>query len=716
MSSRRTHRPFPLSVTSGPGGFATGSTTSVAAVSGVATFSNLIFNTAGSYTLSVGDGSLAGATTGSFTVSPAAASKLAITQTPTTGTAGQALGTFTVAVEDAFGNVVTSNTSTLALTVASGPAGFASGSITSVAAVSGVANFGNLIFNTAGSYALSVSDGSLSGATSGSFSVSPAAASKLVITQVPATGTAGQALGTTFTVAVEDAFGNVVTSNTSTLVVSVASGLGGFALGSTTDVAAANGVASFSNLIFDRAGTYTLGVIDGALTGATSGGFTVSPAAASSLTIMRTPSSGTAGQALTPSLEVAVTDQFGNVITNDSSTISVAVASGPAGFASGSTSSVAVINGVANFSNLMLNSSGTYTLSVSDGSLSGATSTGITIGASVATHLSITQEPTAGTAGQALGTALLVAVQNSSGNTVTSDSSTVTVSVASGPGGFASGSTTSVAAINGVATFSNLLFNTAGTYTLSVSDGSLTGATTATITVSPGAASQLVIAQSPTAGVAGQALSPGLAVAVEDAFGNVVASNSSTVTAYVSGGPANFVGSSVTSVAVVNGVATFNSLFLGAVGSYTLGVSDGTLTRANTGSFTVAPGAASQLFVSDAPVSGTAGQALDPGVTVVVEDACGNRRHIQRFNYAGGQQWAGWLCKRQHTHCRRRQRRRHIRQLDPGCAGELYADRQRSFAHERHVNDDHHQFRHRKQARRFACPGDWDSWSSIEAL
>ncbi|HEV3304153.1 MAG TPA: putative Ig domain-containing protein [Planctomycetaceae bacterium] len=613
-----------VSVASGPGGFASGSTTSVAASGGVASFSNLIFDTPGNYTLRVSDGSLTGATSSSFTITPGAASKLVITQSPTSGTAGQALGTaLKVSVQDAFGNVVTSNTSTISLSVTTGPSGFATGSTTSVAASAGIASFSNLIFDTAGTYTLSVNAGGLTAATTGSFTVSPAAASKLAITQTPATGVAGQALGT-FVVAVEDAFGNVVTPDNSTLTASVAGGPAGFASGSTASVAAVGGVASFGNLIFDTAGTYTLGISDGSLTGATSGGFTVSPAAANSLTIMQTPSSETAGQALSPSLEVAVTDQFGNVITNDTSTISVAVGSGPGGFASGSTSSVAVVNGVATFNNLMLNSSGTYTLSVSDGSLSGATSSGITIGASVATHLSITQEPTAGTAGQALGTALLVAVQNSSGNTVTSDSSTVTVSVASGPGGVANGSTTSIAAVNGVATFSNLIFNTAGTYTLSVSDGSLAGATTATITVSPGAASKLVITQSPTQGVAGQALSPGLAVAVEDAFGNVVASNGSTVTAYVSGGPANFVGSSVISVAVVNGVATFNSLFLGAAGSYTLGVSDGTLTRANTGSFTVTPGAASQLFVSDAPATGTAGQALDPGVTVMVEDACGN--------------------------------------------------------------------------------------------
>ena len=46
-------------------------------------------------------------------------------------------------------------------------------------------------------------------------------------------------------------------------------------------------------------------------------------------------------------------------------------------------------------------------------------------------------------------------MEDAFGNVVTSDTSTVTIAVASGPGGFAAGSTTSVAAVNGVATFSN---------------------------------------------------------------------------------------------------------------------------------------------------------------------------------------------------------------------------------------------------------------------
>ena len=56
--------------------------------------------------------------------------------------------------------------------------------------------------------------------------------------------------------------------------------------------------------------------------------------------------------------------------------------------------------------------------------------------------------------------------------------------VASGPGALASGSTTSVAAVNGVASFSNLTINKNGSgYTLRVSSSGLTAATSSSITV-----------------------------------------------------------------------------------------------------------------------------------------------------------------------------------------------------------------------------------------
>ena len=79
----------------------------------------------------------------------------------------------TVAVEDAYGNTVTTNTSTVTLTLSSGT--FAGGSSTASApAVNGVATFSNLVINAAGSYTLTASDGTLTGATSSAFTITGA--------------------------------------------------------------------------------------------------------------------------------------------------------------------------------------------------------------------------------------------------------------------------------------------------------------------------------------------------------------------------------------------------------------------------------------------------------------------------------------------------------------------------------------------------------------
>ena len=67
------------------------------------------------------------------------------------------------------------------------------------------------------------------------------------------------------------------------------------------------------------------------------------------------------------------------------------------------------------------------------------------------------------------------------GNVVTTDSSNVTLSVASGPGSLSG--TVTVAASSGIATFSNIKLDTAGSYTLTASDGSLTSATSSSFTV-----------------------------------------------------------------------------------------------------------------------------------------------------------------------------------------------------------------------------------------
>jgi hypothetical protein len=234
-------------------------------VNGVATFSNLVLNTAGSYVLNAASGSLSAAKSTGITVNTGAAAKLAVIQAPTSATAGQALSSIKVAVEDAFGNVITSNTSSVSLVVNSGPNGFATGSVTSVAAVNGVATFSNLLCDTAGSYVIGASDGSLTKAASGSITVAAAAATKLAITQEPTSGNVNKALGSIL-IALEDQFGNLVRSNTSAVSVSVSSGPGTLTNGSTTTVAAVNGIATFSKVALSKKGVYTLKFSDGSLT------------------------------------------------------------------------------------------------------------------------------------------------------------------------------------------------------------------------------------------------------------------------------------------------------------------------------------------------------------------------------------------------------------------------------------------------------------------
>jgi hypothetical protein len=550
----------------------------------VATFSNLNFNTAGTYTLSVSDGSLAGVTTATITVSPGAASKLVITQSPTQGVAGQALSPgLAVAVEDAFGNVVASNSSTATAYVSGGPANFVGSSVISVAVVNGVATFNSLFLGAVGSYTLGVSDGTLTRANTGSFTVTPGVASQLFVSDAPISGTAGQALDPGVTVVVEDACGNAVTSNAS-IALAVNNGPAGFASGSTLTAAAVNGVATFGNLILDAPGSYTLIASAPSLASGTSTTITINSGTENKLVVSRAPASGTAGQALGP-VTVLIQDASGHTVASNAS-ITFALASGPAGFVGGSTLTVTAVNGVATFSNLIFGAVGNYTLMASGASLTSGVSTPITINAGAARQLFVSDAPVIATAGQVFDPGVTVVVEDAYGNTVTSNASPITLSVSSGPGGFASGSTLTANAVNGVAKFSHVILNAAGSYIVAASSGSLTVGKSPPITVSAAAAAKLAIVGAPRSGTAGQTLSA-VQVAVEDQYGNIVTSNTSTMSVTVSSGPAGFASGSTTTVAAVKGVATFSKLILGTKGRYTLKVSDGSLTSATTQSFTV---------------------------------------------------------------------------------------------------------------------------------
>ena len=116
------------------------------------------------------------------------ASKVSFSVSPSAANAGASIGSsITVQVQDAFGDIISTDTSNVTLTITT-PGGATLSGTATVAAVSGVATFSGLSINKAGTYTLTASDGSLTSGASSSFTISAAAASQVVFTRQP-TGT-----------------------------------------------------------------------------------------------------------------------------------------------------------------------------------------------------------------------------------------------------------------------------------------------------------------------------------------------------------------------------------------------------------------------------------------------------------------------------------------------------------------------------------------------
>ncbi|HVB71408.1 MAG TPA: hypothetical protein VND83_07905 [Acidimicrobiales bacterium] len=339
---------------------------------------------------------------------------------------------------------------------------------------------------------------------------------------------------------------------------------------------ASSGVATFSGLTLNAlAGPYTLtftDTTDGTVTSTVWGTITVSAGSASQLAIATQPSTGdVSGVALVRQPVVKVEDSGGNVITSvTTGSASVAVHTGTATLSGGTTASF--VAGVATFSGLTLNgATGTSdTLEFTGDAFTSPVSNAIAM-STVATKLAITTAPATSTSsGAALAPQPIVTVEDATGNPVVADASTVTATVSQG------GTLTNATAVvvNGVAAFSGLTISAlAGPYTLTFSDGTLTSAVSATITVTVGAATKLVVTTEPTAFTAtGVALATQPVVKVEDSSGNVVTSvTSGNATVTINTGVGGSVSAGATAVFSA-GVATFSGLTItGAPGStYTL--------------------------------------------------------------------------------------------------------------------------------------------------
>jgi hypothetical protein len=436
--------------------------------SGQATFSTSVL-ALGSHSITAvygGDANFTGSTSSSFTesVDQTPPSMVVFDQQPTSATAGTTIGpAITVDVEDPFGNVVASDSSQVTLSVATG-SGSLLGTLT-VAAVNGVATFNDLSLDVAGPYTLSASDGSIAGATSNSFTITPAAAAKLAFVQQPTTSEADSSINPAVTVAVEDQFGNVVTTDNSNVTLALASGPG--ALAGTFTVAAQSGLATFSNLSLNTAGPYTLSATDASLSSATSNSFTVTPASnPTGLTVVQQPTTVTAGSDPSSALVIQVKDQSGNIVTGFNSPVALSIVSGPAGGVLAGSPTVMAVNGVATFSNIQIVRAGTYVLSASINGGIVAESSPIQIDPGPATQNVVMQQPAPSWQYGNISPDVVINLTDQYGNPVGVGNVRVTAALSSGPAGANLTGTLTVPAVAGRATFNNLSVNLPGIYTL----------------------------------------------------------------------------------------------------------------------------------------------------------------------------------------------------------------------------------------------------------
>ncbi len=216
-----------------------------------------------------------------------------------------------------------------------------------------------------------------------------------------------------------------------------------------------------------------------------------------------------------------------------------------------------------------------------------------------------------------------VAVQDADGNTVETATNTVTLSLGTTAAGAHLLGTLTVAAINGVATFSGLSIDKPGAgYTLVASSEGLAGATSTGFDVSL-APVKVAFTSQPTNATADAVIAPGVKVSILDPNGRLVATAAHQVTLRIAAGPAGGALSGTTSVAATAGVATFANLSLNKAGTYFLRAAATGLTGATSTAFAIIAGPASKLAFTAQPANAAAGAILAP-VQVAIRDSLDN--------------------------------------------------------------------------------------------
>ena len=297
------------------------------------------------------------------TTAPVPAKLAFIVQPPASITSQQVFPATLVAIQDADGNTIGTATNTVTLSIANAPQGANLFGTVSVAAVNGVATFSNLSIDRAASYTLSATSPNLSSATSVQFEVRAGPALRLAFAIQPQTAFARAALPTV-TVEVHDAAENIVKDLSFPVTLTIGLNPSGGVLSGSNIVPTTGGIAAFSSVSIDKPGSgYTLAASTQGLTPATSRSFNVTTGPATKLGFIGQPTTTAPGLRITPDVVVAVQDNFGNTVPTATQTITLVIGTNGGGGLLSGTTTVTAVNGAATFSDLHIDRPGTvYTL------------------------------------------------------------------------------------------------------------------------------------------------------------------------------------------------------------------------------------------------------------------------------------------------------------------------------------------------------------------
>jgi len=454
-------RAITVALGAGPGGATLGGAGTVAAVDGVATFSSLTLEQAAAgYTLVASAPGLTSVTSQAFAVTPASAAAMRFSVPPAAATAGLPIApAVEVEVLDAFGNTVTDDTAAVHVGLGQNPGGAALNGTTTVQPQNGEAAFGDLTLDKTGTgYTLIASRIGIPAVSSAPFAILPGPAATMRFTAGPSDTEAGAAMIPPIEVTLFDAFDNIVTTDASSIDLSIGANPGGGSLSGAPTATATGGIAVFPNVRLEKAGVgYTLRASRVGIPAVTSAPFTIRPGPAAGLAFAVEPTDASAGSLLSPAVQVAVVDAFGNRITTSSVTVGINLSNNPGGSSLSGTTAVSAVQGIATFTDLRLNRTGTgYILSATALGLAPAISRGFAILPGPPASLVFTVEPSETPPNLPIAPPVEVSVLDSLGNVVDTGTIPITIALGLNPGSSTLSGTRTRNAVNGVAVFDDL--------------------------------------------------------------------------------------------------------------------------------------------------------------------------------------------------------------------------------------------------------------------